>query len=92
MIKEKWDVEGDGWDFLVVYLSDVGGYDRNYCDVGDEDENSLLGRNVNISKFFFFFKKKSMSDNVLIRGGWIMKWIRRKVKFSCRMECMLWCW
>ena len=48
--KEKRDAEGDGRDLLVAYLSDVGGYDRNYRDVGDEDENSSLGRNANISK------------------------------------------
>jgi len=37
--KEKRDAEGDGRDLLVAYLSDVGGYDRNYRDVGDEDES-----------------------------------------------------
>lgn len=41
--KEKRDAEGDGRDLLVAYLSDVGGYDRNYRDVGDEDENGSLG-------------------------------------------------
>ena len=41
--KEKRDAEGDGRDLLVAYLSDVGGYDRNYRDVGDEDENFLFG-------------------------------------------------
>lgn len=48
--KEKRDAEGDGRNLLVAYLSDVGGYDRNYRDVGDEDENSSLGRNANKSK------------------------------------------
>ena len=72
--KEKRDAEGDGRDLLVAYLSDVGGYDRNYRDVGDEDENSSLGRNASLrtarpppppkKK-----KKKGTSDNVLIRGG-----------------------
>lgn len=35
----KRDAEGDGRDLLVAYLSDVGGYDRNYRDVSDEDES-----------------------------------------------------
>ena len=67
--KEKRDTEGDGRDLLVAYLSDVGGYDRNYRDVGDEDENSSLGRNATISKPPPQKKKKGTSDNVLIRGG-----------------------
>ena len=69
--KEKRDAEGDGRDLLVAYLSDVGGYDRNYRDVGDEDENSSLGRNASISKPPppKKKKKKGTSDNVLIRGG-----------------------
>lgn len=37
--KQKRDAEGDGRDLLVAYLSDVGGYDRNYRDVEDEDES-----------------------------------------------------
>ena len=47
--KEKRDAEGDGRDLLVAYLSDVGGYDRNYRDVGDEDENGSLGKNMSES-------------------------------------------
>lgn len=35
----KRDAESDGRDLLVAYLSDVGGYDRNYRDVSDEDES-----------------------------------------------------
>lgn len=41
--KEKRDAEGDGRDLLVAYLSDVGGYDRDYRDVGDEDESGSSG-------------------------------------------------
>ena len=48
--KEKRDAEGDGRDLLVAYLSDVGGYDRNYRDVGVVDENCSLGINASISK------------------------------------------
>ena len=61
--KEKRDAEGDGRDLLVAYLSDVGGYDRNYRDVGDEDENSSLGRNANISKPPPHRKKKKKKKN-----------------------------
>lgn len=32
----------------MVYLSDVGGYDRNYRDVDDEDEFGFLGSKINI--------------------------------------------
>lgn len=42
--KEKRDAEGDGRDLLVAYLSDVGGYDRNYRSVGDEDESGSSGK------------------------------------------------
>ena len=32
-----------GKNLLVAYLSDVGGYDRKYRDVEDEDENGSKG-------------------------------------------------
>ena len=41
--KEKRDAEGDGRDLLVAYLSDVGGYDRNYRDVEGQDESGSAG-------------------------------------------------
>lgn len=41
--KEKRDAEGDGRDLLVAYLSDVGGYDRNYRDVEGQDESGSSG-------------------------------------------------
>lgn len=44
--KEKRDAEGDGRDLLVAYLSDVGGYDRNYRDVEDEDESGSSGNKL----------------------------------------------
>ena len=70
--KEKRDAEGDGRDLLVAYLSDVGGYDRNYRDVGDEDENSSLGTKCKHKQTpppKKKKKKKGTSDNVLVRGG-----------------------
>lgn len=42
--KEKRDAEGDGRDLLVAYLSDVGGYDRNYRDVEGQDESGSSGK------------------------------------------------
>ena len=42
----KRDAEGDGRDLLVAYLSDVGGYDRNYRDVSDEDESGSSGNDL----------------------------------------------
>lgn len=42
----KRDVESDGRDLLVAYLSDVGGYDRNYRDVSDEDESGSSGNDL----------------------------------------------
>ena len=47
--KQKRDAEGDGRDLLVAYLSDVGGYDRNYRDVEDEDESGSSGNKINIT-------------------------------------------
>ena len=44
--KQKRDAEGDGRDLLVAYLSDVGGYDRNYRDVEDEDESGSSGNKI----------------------------------------------
>ena len=44
--KEKRDTEGDGRDLLVAYLSDVGGYDRNYRDVEGQDESGSSGNIV----------------------------------------------
>lgn len=44
--KEKRDAEGDGRDLLVAYLSDVGGYDRNYRDVEGQDESGSSGNIV----------------------------------------------
>ena len=47
--KQKREAEGDGRDLLVAYLSDVGGYDRNYRDVEDEDESGSSGNKINIT-------------------------------------------
>jgi len=47
--KEKREAEGDGRDLLVAYLSDVGGYDRNYRDVEDQDESGSSGNIVEIT-------------------------------------------
>jgi len=44
--KQKRDAEGDGRDLLVAYLSDVGGYDRSYRDVEDEDESGSSGNKI----------------------------------------------
>lgn len=44
--KQKRDAEGDGRDLLVAYLSDVGGYDRNYRDVEDEDVSGSSGNKI----------------------------------------------
>ena len=34
-----------GKDLLIAYLSDVGGYDREYRDVSDQDEDGSAGEN-----------------------------------------------
>ena len=47
--KEKRDAEGDGRDLLVAYLSDVGGYDRNYRDVEGQDESGSSGNIMEIT-------------------------------------------
>lgn len=49
--KEKRDAEGDGRDLLVAYLSDVGGYDRNYRDVEGQDESGSLESSNKDEKF-----------------------------------------
>ena len=59
--KEKRDAEADGRDLLVAYLSDVGGYDRNYRDVEDEDESGSSGNNINVtivtySPYYLFYR------------------------------------
>lgn len=53
--KEKRDAEGDGRDLLVAYLSDVGGYDRNYRSVGDEDESGSSGKKYEEAQVLFLF-------------------------------------
>ena len=59
--KEKREAEADGRDLLVAYLSDVGGYDRNYRDVEDEDESGSSGSlvtNYCLRDPFLLHKKK----------------------------------
>ena len=51
----KRDAEGDGRDLLVAYLSDVGGYDRNYRDVSDEDESGSSGNKTRYVRHILVF-------------------------------------
>ena len=53
--KQKRDAEGDGRELLVAYLSDVGGYDRNYRDVEDEDESGSSGNKINIEAYSLYY-------------------------------------
>lgn len=66
--KQKRDAEGDGRDLLVAYLSDVGGYDRNYRDVDDEDESGSSGSKINItiitySLYYLFYGEQGWPIN-----------------------------
>ena len=48
--RNKRDADGSaGKDLLVAYLSDVGGYDRQYRDVSDENENGSGGKLSNLN-------------------------------------------
>ena len=65
--KEKRDAEGDGRDLLVAYLSDVGGYDRNYRDVEGQDESGSSGNIVDYCTCGLHMKTLSDSHRTLVR-------------------------